>query len=169
MPEQVQPQRRASTSASPTAKSPDSNVSPRTQAAQPVSQPGDYFSTRRDGNNKKNNGTPGGVKFASLPTTTSRSAQIFDQNSPNFHRGSIASSASPATTAQSPDEQGDRGSLRRASDASFSLSQPDYSLSRKSSVASVSFRPPQDPSLPQGAQRKTDGQRLRASSPEPVR
>jgi hypothetical protein len=41
--------------------------------------------------------------------------------------------------------------------------------SRHSSLASVSFRPPRNPSLPQGHQRKTDAKRLRNSSPSPVR
>jgi hypothetical protein len=157
MSDRVKSVRRASTSASSTPKSPDGGVS----------QPGDYFSTRRDSSSKKNNGNQGGVKFA--PTTTSsRSAQIYDQNSANFHRGSIASSASPGTTAQSPSEQSDSVGSRRASETP-SIGQFGESLSRKSSVASVRFRPPLDPRLPQGVQRKTDGQRLRASSPEPVR
>lgn len=41
--------------------------------------------------------------------------------------------------------------------------------SRKSSTASVSFRSPSNPSLPQGQQRRTDGRRLRDASPHPVR
>jgi hypothetical protein len=42
-------------------------------------------------------------------------------------------------------------------------------ISRKSSTASVTFRAPKDPSLPQGRQRRTDAGRLRASSPTPSR
>lgn len=41
--------------------------------------------------------------------------------------------------------------------------------SRKSSNASVTFRPPYNPSLPQGNPRKTDNRRLRDSSPSPTR
>ncbi len=41
--------------------------------------------------------------------------------------------------------------------------------SRKSSSASVTFRPLRNPSLPQGNPRKTDNRRLRDSSPSPVR
>ncbi|KAJ9142516.1 hypothetical protein NKR19_g7203 [Coniochaeta hoffmannii] len=167
MSDQAKLLKRASAAASSTAKSPDSDVSPRTQAPQSASQPGDYFSNRRDSTSKKNDGTQGSIKFAPT-TTTSRSAQIYDQNSASFHRGSVASSNSPGPIAQSPSEQTDQGSSRRASEA-LSIGQADLSLSRKSSVASVTFRPPKDPNLPQGAQRKTDGQRLRASSPEPVR
>ncbi|KAL2201133.1 hypothetical protein P885DRAFT_26532 [Corynascus similis CBS 632.67] len=40
---------------------------------------------------------------------------------------------------------------------------------RKSSATSVTFRPPRNPSLPQGHPRKTDNRRLRESSPSPVR
>ncbi|KAB5570571.1 hypothetical protein GE09DRAFT_712227 [Coniochaeta sp. 2T2.1] len=164
--------KRASTSAPSAAKSPDSDVSPRAQAPQPKSQSGDYFSTTPDSASKKDNGnggnrSQGGVKFASLPTSTSRSAQIFDQNSPNFHRGSIASSTSQGTSAQSPGEQSEEPGSRRVSDAP-SMSFPEGSMSRKSSVASVTFLPPR-PNLPQGGPRKTDGERLRASSPEPTR
>ncbi|AEO57871.1 hypothetical protein MYCTH_2126876 [Thermothelomyces thermophilus ATCC 42464] len=39
---------------------------------------------------------------------------------------------------------------------------------RKSSSTSVTFRPPRNPSLPQGHPRKTDNRRLRESSPSPV-
>ncbi|KAK4106338.1 hypothetical protein N658DRAFT_15603 [Parathielavia hyrcaniae] len=39
---------------------------------------------------------------------------------------------------------------------------------RKSSTPSVTFRPPRNPSLPQGNPRKTDNRRLRESSPSPV-
>lgn len=41
--------------------------------------------------------------------------------------------------------------------------------SRKSSSASVTFRPPRNLSLPQGNPRKTDNRRLRDSSPSPIR
>jgi hypothetical protein len=172
---QALPLRSASISAPSTTKSPTSDTSPRAQVSPPVSQPVDYFSTRRDSGNKGNNGSQGGVRFASLPTTASRSAQIFGQNSPNLHRGSIASSASPAspaspnTVTQSPGQYGSQSDSRRVSDALSLDPVGEPSLSRKSSTASVSFRPPKDPSLPQGAQRKTDGRRLRASSPSPVR
>lgn len=157
----------ASTSASSAPKSPDSGVSPHAQVSQAVFQPGDYFSTRRNSSNPTNNGNQPGVKFAPTPTT-GRSAQIYDQNSANFHRGSVASSASPGTSSQVLSEQTGTAGSRRVSEGS-SIGQAGEPLSRKSSVASVSFRPPQDPSLPQGVQRKTDGQRLRASSPEPVK
>ncbi|KAL2164323.1 hypothetical protein VTH06DRAFT_3539 [Thermothelomyces fergusii] len=40
---------------------------------------------------------------------------------------------------------------------------------KKSSATSVTFRPPRNPSLPQGHPRKTDNRRLRESSPSPVR
>lgn len=164
---QAASQRTASTSTPSTVKSPDSDVSPRAQPSQPASHSVDYFPARGDSNAKINSGTQGGVKFPSLPSTSSRSAQIFDQNSPNFHRGSVASSTSQGTAAESQGELGDQGSSRRVSDAT-SFGRPGE-LSRKSSAASVSFRPTQDKTLPQGAQRKTDGQRLRASSPEPIR
>lgn len=156
------------TSASSAPKSPDNEVSPRTQGSGAVSQPGDYFSPGRNSSNATNNGHHNGVKFA--PTTTvSRSAQIYDQNSASSHRGSIGSSASPETTTQSPSsEQTDPAGSRGVSGGQ-SPGQVGESTSRKSSAASVSFRAPQDPRLPQGTQRKTDGQRLRASSPEPVR
>ena len=41
----------------------------------------------------------------------------------------------------------------------------DSSVRRKSSVSSVTFRKPQNPSLPQGDHQVTGGSRLRASSP----
>ena len=157
--------KRVSTSAPSATKSPVSDISPRAQASQPAFQSGDYFSTSRE---SAGNSSQGGVKFASLPTSTSRSAQIFEQNSPNFHRGSIASSSSQGTSAQSPGEQGEESGSRKASLA-LSTDFPEGALSRRSSVASVTFRPLQDPNLPQGGPRKTDSHRLRAASPEPVR
>ncbi|TLD04942.1 uncharacterized protein PgNI_09450 [Pyricularia grisea] len=57
-----------------------------------------------------------------------------------------------------------------ANDPSSNSSAPSRgTLSAKSSIASVVFRPPRNLALPQGAQRKTDGNRLRNSSPRPER
>jgi hypothetical protein len=40
---------------------------------------------------------------------------------------------------------------------------------RKASVSSISFRRPRNPSLPQGSSKMTDGKRIRAGSPPPMR
>lgn len=74
-----------------------------------------------------------------------------------------SSPASSRENAVSPDDNSDS---RRSSKNACGLPGVE---SRKSSVASVSFRQPRNPSLPQGNQRKTDARRLRESSPPAVR
>jgi hypothetical protein len=141
-------------------KSPD--VSPGTQTS-PRSTPSDYFSAERDRGGSSKDCT---AKASSNPAAVSRSVQIYDSNSPNLHRACPASTTSPTASPLSPEESGPYDS-RRSSSASNSA-QPE-GLSRKSSVASVTFRAPQNKSLPQGHQRRTDGRRLRVASPEPVK
>jgi hypothetical protein len=141
-------------------KSPD--VSPGTPTS-PSSTRNDYFSAER---NNGGNSKDCLAEASSNPAPVSRNVRISDFDSPNLHRASLASTTSPTASPLSPDEAGSYDS-RRSSGASNSA-RPD-GLSRKSSVASVSFRPPQNPSLPQGHQRKTDGRRLRGASPEPVK
>ncbi|KAJ4304267.1 hypothetical protein N0V88_001880 [Collariella sp. IMI 366227] len=67
------------------------------------------------------------------------------------------------TTLTSISEEGRRGSRQDSND-----SDRPFAIQRKSSTASVTFRPPRNPSLPQGNPRKTDNRRLRESSPSPI-
>ncbi|KAK4044695.1 hypothetical protein C8A01DRAFT_31194 [Parachaetomium inaequale] len=76
-----------------------------------------------------------------------------------------ASTDASTTTLASISEEGQVDSSRQTSNDS---SRPSVGH-RKSSAASVTFRPPRNPSLPQGHPRKTDNRRLRESSPSPVR
>lgn len=122
------------------AKSPDLDVSPGTKV--PV-LPADYFSAKSgaDGDSKPNGAS----------------------NRP-FVAPSIGG-ASTATTLTSISEEFQLDSSRQSSNDSGRASVGH----RKSSSASVTFRPPRNPSLPQGNPRKTDNQRLRQASPSPTR
>ncbi|KAK3940340.1 hypothetical protein QBC46DRAFT_126381 [Diplogelasinospora grovesii] len=136
----------SSTSQSMTDKSPDSDVSPLTPMR------ADYFS----------------VKSAS-PTPADRPCKVtFAAGGRDGDRGSSTSpGVSPGNSASSLGEgTATVGSSSRR--ASSNGSERPHTMSRKSSAASVSFRPPRNPSLPQGLPRKTDSKRLRESSPSPV-
>ena len=118
------------------AKSPDSDVSPGTQAP---SVPADYFLVKSGLDDDRK---PGGAfvqqPFVPVPASTDAST-----------------TATQASNSSSRQSSNDNGRLQGES--------------RKSSSASVTFRPPRNPSLPQGHPRKTDNRRLRDSSPSPVR
>jgi hypothetical protein len=121
------------------ARSPDSDVSPGTQVP---SKSADYFSA--------NSGANGHLKPNGV--------------SPQLSAASAAPSMTTLTSISEEDFQVD--SSRQSSNDSGCPSDGHH---RNSSSASVSFRPPHNPSLPQGHPRKTDKRRLRASSPSPVR
>ncbi|KAM7223692.1 hypothetical protein V8F06_000708 [Rhypophila decipiens] len=133
-----------SPNSAPTAKSPDSDISPGTQGPD-SSHPADYFSPGSISNNSSR------VPSVSAPAKT----HILK---PDFQ--SMLDGTSKASS---------NASLSRSSDDGPDDSGRPSTVSRKSSIASVTFRQPRNPSLPQGVPRKTDNQRLRASSPSPVR
>ncbi|KAM7202277.1 Abscisic acid G-protein coupled receptor domain containing protein [Naviculisporaceae sp. PSN 640] len=132
-------------------KSPDSDVSPRTR--DPASSPSvDYFS--EDVNNSST-GTP------SVPVPAKINVLKPDSPSPLEGASTVPSITSLSLASNDiPDDS------RRISQSG---SDRPATGSRKSSVASVSFRQPRNPSLPQGLPRKTDNRRLRESSPSPIR
>jgi hypothetical protein len=104
------------------------------------SPPADYFSTSGvNGHLKSNGARPAFVAASTGASTTTTLTSISEE----FHLDS---------SRQSSNDSG------RPSDGR-----------RKSSTASVTFRSPRNPSLPQGNPRKTDNRRLRESSPSPVR
>ncbi|KAK0630560.1 hypothetical protein B0T17DRAFT_486898 [Bombardia bombarda] len=133
-----------------TTKSPDSDVSPRTQVSSGA--PGDYFSSNSDDDSQKPDASSltGG---ASIDASTG---------------GATSTAGSTSITGDDGLDESRRTSHSGASGASGASDHPTTG-SRKSSTASVSFRPPRNPTLPQGHPRTTDNKRLRASSPEPVR
>ncbi|KAK4152867.1 putative universal stress protein [Chaetomidium leptoderma] len=129
------------TSSSPAAKSPDSDVSPGTKVP---AVPADYFSTAdgANGHSKPN------------------------RASPPFVAGSTDASTSTLTSiSEECHLECQLGNPRQSSNDS---SRPSVGH-RKSSTASVTFRPPRNPSLPQGNPRNTTNRRLRDASPSPVR
>ncbi|KAL2169753.1 hypothetical protein VTG60DRAFT_5649 [Thermothelomyces hinnuleus] len=77
---------------------------------------------------------------------------------------SASTDVSTTTLASISEEDHVEGSRHSTNDSS----RPSVEQ-RKSSSTSVTFRPPRNPSLPQGHPRKTDNRRLRESSPSPVR
>lgn len=127
-------------SSPPTAMSPGSDVSPGTQVS-PI--PCDYFSAKLglDGDRKRDGASP-----------------------PSAAASTDASTVTLASISEEHQESHVTNSRQSSSDSRRPLMG-----SRKSSSASVTFRQPRDPSLPQGNPRKTDQRRLRASSPSPVR
>lgn len=133
-------------------KSPGSDISPTTQ--DPASSPpADYFSAGPVANNS--------ARLPSLSVPAKLNALKPDTHSPLGGASTAASNTSMSLTSDEiPDDS------RRTSQSG---SDRPTTGSRKSSVASVSFRQPRNPSLPQGLPRKTDNRRLRESSPSPVR
>jgi hypothetical protein len=146
------------TSAPPTSKSPDSQVSPRTQAPAPTS-PVDYFSARPDGSQ------------AQKAARADVGMKDKDDGLKSGIGSLIGSPLTGASTTASASTTGDDGAAdsRRTSSGSGDGSERPASGSRKSSTASVSFRAPTNPDLPQGHPRKTDNRRLRESSPSPIK
>ncbi|KAK0711384.1 hypothetical protein B0H67DRAFT_287361 [Lasiosphaeris hirsuta] len=138
-----------------TAKSPDSDVSPTSQV---VFRTTDYFTTGP----VTNRDSPKLV----VPTSVAKVdvGQRRDAAPP-----SATNSTAPSTTTSASigGEDGTTDSRRPSHNGEYL--DLGHALSRKSSSASVSFRAPRNPSLPQGLPRKTDNQRLRESSPSPIR
>lgn len=132
-------------------KSPDSDVSPRTQNP---SKPKDYFSPQLKVHSSDSENTTPAVDYRAATTSPTSGTSA-------SRRVSIASPLSLADSFQ--DES------RRTSQSGGSSSDRPPVGSRKSSTVSISFQAPRHPSLPQGKPRKTDNRRLRASSPSPVR
>ncbi|KAK3322234.1 hypothetical protein B0H66DRAFT_601699 [Apodospora peruviana] len=134
-----------STSANPTAKSPNSDVSPRTRLP---SSSADYFSQR-----------PSSHKSPRAPASfAATKGDGLKALKPDILSPLDGASTGASTTSVSDDS-------RRPSQSG---SDRPTTGSRKSSTASVTFRAPRNPSLPQGLPRKTDNRRLRESSPSPV-
>ncbi|KAH7632208.1 hypothetical protein B0T09DRAFT_260473 [Sordaria sp. MPI-SDFR-AT-0083] len=131
-------------------KSPDSDVSPRTQNP---SKPKDYFSPQLKVHSSDSENTTPAVDYRAATTSPTSGTSA-------SRRVSIASPLSLADSFQ--DES------RRTSQSGGSSSDRPPVGSRKSSTVSISFQAPRHPSLPQGKPRKTDNRRLRASSPSPA-
>ncbi|KAK5664331.1 hypothetical protein OQA88_552 [Cercophora sp. LCS_1] len=136
----------SSSSSSPsTVRSPDSDVSPKTPA---VSKSNDYFGV-----------AAAGKKQLQVATATGQDTRQKIDAPPS---SSTSTAPSTATSGSAAGPDGSTDSPRPSYNDS-------HRLSRKSSSASVSFRSPRNPSLPQGLPRKTDNRRLRESSPSPVK
>jgi len=136
-------------SLSPLARSPDSDVSPRTQAT-PTGE--NYFDATSYDAKREFEGTAMSGQDTRLRLDVVPS--------------SGTSTAPSTTTSASGVGQDDSTNSRRPS---YNDSDHPAVISRKSSSASVQFRPLRNPSLPQGLPRKTDNRRLRESSPSPVK
>ncbi|KAK3368164.1 hypothetical protein B0H63DRAFT_454965 [Podospora didyma] len=134
------------------AKSPDSDVSPRTTQGD-----GDYFSPA--------SGSGASSSSQAVLATAAKEDGAASLNAASLI-GASSTTASTTTSSSAPWEPG-FNSERRPSQTSSDHPGPG-AMSRKSSSASVSFRAPRNPSLPQGNPRKTDNRRLRESSPSPV-
>ena len=130
------------------AKSPDSDISPGTKAP---SKNSEYFGK-----------TGSDAKLEREGTRTGQDSHPRLEVVPSSNTSTAPSTATSASAA-GPDGSTDS---RRPS---YNDSDRGGALSRKSSSASVSFRQPRNPSLPQGLPRKTDNRRLRESSPSPVK
>lgn len=126
------------------ATSPDSDVSPGTK---PAPKPTDYFETDP----------------AAVHNAASRGANQKLRVDSSLS-GGTSTGPSTATSTSTIGLDGSTDSRRPSYNGS---DQPV--ISRKSSSASVVFRSPRNPSLPQGLPRKTDNKRLRESSPEPIK
>lgn len=134
------------------AKSPDSDISPRTQDPA-TSAPVDYFSTGTAAD------SPARVPSESVFAKT-------DGLKPDSLPPLEGASTGASTTSVSYTSEDVPNDSQRASQSG---SDRPTTGSRKSSIASVTFRQPRNPSLPQGQPRKTDNRRLRESSPSPIR
>lgn len=147
------------TSSPPSAnKSPDSDVSPRTQP--PPSVPADYFSSKPD--------DAGRERQAPLPSWVSKPSSGGQRPNGRSATSMAASTDASTTTLASISEESHVSDWRQSS-SNDGREPPSVVSGKSSSTASVKFRPPRNPLLPQGHPRKTDNRRLRESSPSPVR
>ncbi|KAK2037907.1 hypothetical protein LZ31DRAFT_156384 [Colletotrichum somersetense] len=119
--------------------SPGSDISPKTPAQPSDKAKSDYFSIESQPPKKEDDTNPAGPEPLSRVTTLSSYA------SPS------PASASGSFSAESPRTETHGG------------------RPRGSSAASLAFAPLRNPSLPQGNQKKTGNERIRASSPPPER
>lgn len=169
------------------ARSPESEVSPGTVPHQPPTRKRDYFSVKRwstggslSPSTRVSSGQNGRVAPSPLasPATTPAAAPQATASVgrtdviPERREGSTSTtnSALSPVPAASPDAGASTPSEEGGGDAQLSpLIMDDDGAgdlaSRKSPAASVTFRPPLNPRLPQGHQRG----RLRASTPSPER
>lgn len=136
------------------AQSPDSDVSPSSHPPNAdAEKPGaDYFVPRipdAAGGDQQPSNAPGPIAgpFVAFqqPVTKSNASHTTEG-------GSLAADSSCVASSRSSEQ-----------------TSAELASSRKSSVASVSFRQPANPALPQGLQRSTGSYRHRTSSPMPVR
>ncbi|KAM4062159.1 universal stress protein family protein [Hirsutella rhossiliensis] len=129
--------------------SPESDVSPMSSALA-SKQPevnADYFSSSSN-TSKSQDGPDAGAGT----TSTASSSATVDSPLASTHPRRKSSVSFPTDLPKSdPPAAADDGS--------------EGAAGRKSSASSITFRPPKDPSLPQGHQRQTGGSRIRASSP----
>ncbi|KAL2271510.1 hypothetical protein VTJ83DRAFT_881 [Remersonia thermophila] len=125
-------------------RSPDPDrVSPGTQATS--NRDNGYFAAHSGANStSKSNGLS--IRF--LPTS---------------------SNAPSTTTLASGSDEYQADSSRQSSINDITRPPLTHASASTASSTSVTFRPPRNPSLPQGIPRKTDNRRLRQSSPSPVR
>ncbi|KAI1144348.1 hypothetical protein F5Y05DRAFT_24593 [Hypoxylon sp. FL0543] len=126
------------------ARSPDDNVSPRSQ---PSSKKTDYFTIE-----KKPSSVPSADSSQSSGKTTPR-AQASRQSATDVKgKGKEVVESTGDASATTPGETA----------SSTGSSGPP---SRKGSISSVTFAPPRHPSLPQGLKKPHAGSRIRAASP----
>ncbi|TID02465.1 Universal stress protein A family protein C25B2.10 [Colletotrichum higginsianum] len=143
--QQHQHQQRRHTMSGPTPRSmldvqsPDSDVSPKTQAQPSGKAESDYFTVESQPQRKEEETKGGDAEPLSRATTLS----------------SIAGPSPQSTT--------------ESFSAEWPRAESYGGRPRGSSVASLAFAPLRNPSLPQGSQKKTDKERIRASSPPPER
>jgi len=128
------------------ARSPDSDISPRTQ---PTQKAGEYFDAV----------SPASKQEADSTATGRLRIDVERSSGP-----STAPSTTTSVSVGGPDD-----SATHSRRPSHNDSDRPGVVSRKPSCASVQFRPPRNPSLPQGLPRKTDNRRLRESSPSPMK
>ncbi|KAK2012341.1 hypothetical protein LZ32DRAFT_605565 [Colletotrichum eremochloae] len=119
--------------------SPGSDISPKTPAQPSDRAKSDYFSIESQPPKKEDDIDPANAESLSRVTTLSSYA--------------------------SPSPKSATGSLS----AESSRTELHGGRPRGSSTASLAFAPPRNPSLPQGNQKKTGKDRIRASSPPPER
>ncbi|KAK0646540.1 hypothetical protein B0T16DRAFT_298551, partial [Cercophora newfieldiana] len=131
------------------ARSPDSDVSPRSQVASKGYFDPAVTATKREPDGNATAGQDTRLRLDVVPSSSASTA-----------------ASTTTTTSASVAGQDDSTDSRRPS---YNDSDHPGVISRKSSSASVQFRQPRNPSLPQGNPRKTDNRRLRESSPSPVK
>ncbi|KAL2881642.1 hypothetical protein SGCOL_002788 [Colletotrichum sp. CLE4] len=129
-------------------QSPDSDVSPKSPMQSSDQTKTDYFS----------------IESSSQAQSQSQSQRKDEETKTNDAEPLSRATTLSSFASPSPLESG-TGSFSAESSRTESYG----GRPRGSSIASLSFAPPRNPSLPQGNQKKTNKERIRASSPPPER